>query len=265
MKRVAPLRYGVIFKKAFSQPDIFTAFVRDVLDIEIEIDHVETEKSFPNPIGQVDSRFDLFAEDVKNRIIVDIQHKRFSDHFARFFHYHCAAILEQATTADDYQPKLKVFTLVVLTSGDKHKNDVAIIDCDAKDLQGKPLNEIPHKVYYLCPKYINDQTPPRYREWLRAIEDTLDGIVDETTYHDPPILRVFDLIEQNQISPTERARMFDEHGEEELKQEEFQKGRDTQKLEIAKAMMNKGFDDNLIAELTKLSAAEITELKESER
>jgi len=260
MKQVASLRYGVIFKKAFSQPDIFTAFVRDVLDIELEIERVETEKSFPEPIGRVDSRFDLFAEDVKNRIIVDIQHKRFSDHYARFFHYHCAAILEQAISSDDYQPKLKVFTLVVLTSGDKHKRDVAIIDCDAKDLQGTPLQEIPHKVYYLSPKYINQETPARYREWLRAIEDTLDGVVDETTYHDPPILRVFDLIEQNQISPTERARMFDEHGEEELRQQEFQKVR----LGIAKAMKVKGFDDGMIAELTGLSQSDITRLEESE-
>ena len=42
MKQVASLQYGVIFKKAFSQPDIFTAFVKAVLGIDIEIDKVET-------------------------------------------------------------------------------------------------------------------------------------------------------------------------------------------------------------------------------
>jgi hypothetical protein len=31
MKRVAPLRYDVIFKKAFCDPEIFTAFVNDTL------------------------------------------------------------------------------------------------------------------------------------------------------------------------------------------------------------------------------------------
>ncbi|XOF32666.1 MAG: hypothetical protein ACL93V_11595 [Candidatus Electrothrix sp. YB6] len=30
MKHVGSLRYGVIFKKAFSHPEIFTSFVRDV-------------------------------------------------------------------------------------------------------------------------------------------------------------------------------------------------------------------------------------------
>ncbi len=47
MKQVASLRYGVIFKKAFCVPEIFKGFVRDFLDVQLEIDQVETEKSFP--------------------------------------------------------------------------------------------------------------------------------------------------------------------------------------------------------------------------
>ena len=76
MKQVASLQYGVIFKKAFSQPDIFTAFVKAVLGIQFSCDKVETEKSFRPSIGNVDSRFDLFAQDEKNRVIVDIQHRK---------------------------------------------------------------------------------------------------------------------------------------------------------------------------------------------
>ncbi len=68
MIEVASLHYGVIFKKAFSNPAIFKAFVKDFLDIQLEITEVETEKSFDSPIGSVDSRFDLFAEDKKNSI-----------------------------------------------------------------------------------------------------------------------------------------------------------------------------------------------------
>ena len=62
MIKVASLRYGVIFKKAFCDPEIFTAFVRDFIGIELEINRVETEKSFDPPIGKVNSRFDLFAD-----------------------------------------------------------------------------------------------------------------------------------------------------------------------------------------------------------
>jgi hypothetical protein len=55
MKQVAPLRYGVIFKKAFCDPVIFKGFVKDILNVDLEIDHVETEKSFSPPIGRVDA------------------------------------------------------------------------------------------------------------------------------------------------------------------------------------------------------------------
>ena len=80
------------------------------------------------------TKFELYAEDKKNRIIVDIQHIRFPDHYHRFLHYHCAALLDQVVNLKDYQPKLKVFTLVVLTSGDRHKEDISIIDFDPKNL-----------------------------------------------------------------------------------------------------------------------------------
>jgi len=93
MKKVASLGYGVIFKKAFSNPDIFKAFVKDFIGIELQINKVETE-FFP-VIGKVDTRFDLFAEDIDNRVIVDIQHVRYGDHYDRFLHYHCVALLEK--------------------------------------------------------------------------------------------------------------------------------------------------------------------------
>jgi predicted transposase/invertase (TIGR01784 family) len=225
MKQVASLRYGVIFKKAFSDPDIFKAFVRDFLGIKLEIDKVETEKSFDPPIGRVACRFDLFAEDKKNRIIVDIQHERHEDHYDRFLHYHCDALLEQIASSKSYRPEVKVFTLVVLTSGDKHKKDISIIDFDPRDLEGNPLGEIPHKVMYICPKYVNDKTPESYREWMLAIEDSLDETVEESTYHSPDIQKVFQYIEKDKVSPYDRAKMFDEYNLEKLKQKTRAEGK----------------------------------------
>jgi hypothetical protein len=35
----------VIFKKAFTDPTVFKAFVRDILGIEVEVDKIETERS----------------------------------------------------------------------------------------------------------------------------------------------------------------------------------------------------------------------------
>jgi hypothetical protein len=63
-----------------------------------------------------------------------------------------------------WRSELKVFTLVVLTSGDRHAPPVSIVDFDPRDLSGRPLHEIPHKIIYLCPKYVSEETPQPYRE-----------------------------------------------------------------------------------------------------
>lgn len=280
MKQVASLRYGVIFKKAFSQPDIFKAFVKAVLNIDLEIDTVETEKAFNPMIGNVDSRFDLFAEDVKNRIIVDIQHARYEDHYDRFLHYHCAALLEQIANAKNYRPELSVFTIVILTSGDRHKKDVLTIEFDPKDLDGNGINEIPHKVMYLCPKYVNEKTPVAYKEWLEAIQDTLDEQVDETHYHNIAIQKIFDSIKKNDITPTERAIMIEEYNRNQLAKKEIKEahdegiksgikegikqGEEMGKLKaaqtIAKNLLAAGLSIEQVAETTGLSTTDIQNL-----
>lgn len=266
MKHVAPLRYGVIFKKAFCKPEIFTAFVKAVLDIDIEIDKVETEKSFKPAIGKVDCRFDLFAEDKKNRLVIDIQHDRSSGHYHRFMYYHLMAIAEQTAKAENYRPALTVLTIVVLTGYDKHQTDLSAVDFDPKTRQGKALGEIPHKLVYLAPHYMEKDTPEPLHQWLRAIEDTLDEEVDETTYADPQILRVFDEIEQDLVSPVERAKMFEENIQEELRQTQFEQGLKQGALnkerEIARSMFADGMDIARITRLTGLSEAEIIVLRE---
>ncbi len=261
MKKVASLRYGVVFKKAFCDPEIFRAFVHDLLDIDLEIDYVETEKSFDPPIGRVVSRFDLFAEDRKNRIIVGIQHARYRDPYDRFLNYQCTALLEQIANADNYRPDLKVFTIVVLTSGDHHKTDVSTIDFDPKDLKGNSLGEIPHKIIYVCPKYINKDTPEPYREWMLAIEDSLDGEIEESNYNNPEIHKIFDHIEKDSISPEERAKMIDEYDEDELRQDLFEKGINKGKIETAKGMLREGLETSLISKISELSEEEILKLK----
>ncbi|MCP4699603.1 MAG: hypothetical protein GY862_22550, partial [Gammaproteobacteria bacterium] len=235
--------------------------VRDFLGIQLEISRVETEKSFSEPVGKVASRFDLFAEDEKNRIIVDIPHVRHDDHYHRFIHYHCTAVLQQAVNYTKYRTERTVFTIVVLTSGDWHKHDVSVVEFDPKTLQGQSLNEVSHKVLYICPKYLNKNTPEPYREWMRAIQDSLDGKVDETDYALAEVRKVFDLIENDTVSPEERAQMADERRAEDYattkKAEGIAEGKTEGKAEeakrTAKAMLDKGMDVKLITEITGLS------------
>ncbi|RKZ81063.1 MAG: hypothetical protein DRR19_22760 [Candidatus Parabeggiatoa sp. nov. 1] len=253
MKKVASLRYGVIFKKAFSNPDIFKAFVKDFIGIDLKINKVETEKEFFPIIGKVDTRFDLFAEDIDNRVIVDIQHVRYGDHYDRFLHYHCVALLEQIASSTNYRPNLRVFTIVVLTSGDKHKVDMATTDFAPKDNQGKPLNELRHKIIFISPKYVTDDTPEPYREWLLAIADSLDEEVDETAYQRQEIRQVFDLIAQDLVSPQERFKMKDEYGMEQLQRDKVLET--AQK--IARRLLAEGIDPDIVAKTTGISADDL--------
>jgi predicted transposase/invertase (TIGR01784 family) len=218
---------------------------------------VETEKAFKPTVGYVDSRFDLFAQDHKNRIIVDIQHAQHEDHYDRFLHYHCVALLEQIAKAKNYRPALKVFTIVILTSNDRHQKDVLTIDFDPKDLSGQGIQAIPHKVIYLCPKYANSHSPAAYKEWLDAIQDTLDEQVEESDYHNAMIQRIFTAIEKEAITPAERYAMFEEYNYREQLDRELKEERIKEKQAIATSMLTKGFALETVAELTGLTLTEI--------
>jgi predicted transposase/invertase (TIGR01784 family) len=269
MKQVASLQYGVIFKKAFSQIDVFKAFVKDVIGIDLEIDKVETEKSFEQRIGNVRVEFDLYAEDLKNRVIVRCQHQNGSDYYDRFLHYHCVALLEQAANYRNYKPNLTVYTIVVLTSADNHKTDVAVIDFDPKDRYGNPLGEIKHKVIYLAVKYVDENTPEIYREWLSAIKESLTEQIEETNYHRPELQTVINSIAKNLVSPEEKYWMIEEYNFESDKKKRFEEGEKSgiqkgvllEKQAIAKGMLAEGLKQETIAKLTGLTDSEIENLK----
>lgn len=169
-------------------------------------------------------------------------------------------MLEATTQVETYRPDVRVFTLVVLTSGDKHKRDIAVIDFDPKDLEGQPLKEIFHKIIYICPKYVNEKTPVAYQEWLQAIDDTLDRQVDETQYSHPAILKIFEHIAEDQVTPQERAKMIDEAAERQTSEEDEQLGWRKAMLETARRMKAAGADPSFIASLTGLTEAEIDTL-----
>ncbi|TAN49526.1 MAG: Rpn family recombination-promoting nuclease/putative transposase [Methylococcaceae bacterium] len=249
MKDVASLRYGVIFKKAFSDVDVFKGFVRDILGIHLNIDKVEMEKEFKPTIGHVRIKFDLYAEDIKNHVIVEIQHDRNADHYDRFLHYHSVALLEQVKKSTEYRANTTVYTIVVLTAGDAHQCDVSTIDFDPKRLDGRPLKEIKHKIIYICPKYVDENTPPLYQEWLRVINDSLDNKVDESQYQLSEIQKVLAHIEEGGVTPDERARMIDESYIGEAEKRGIEQGI----LEMAKAMLKEGFDMKSIVKITGLT------------
>ncbi len=73
--QLAPLDNSVVFKKLFRDPEILTAFFKDLTGIQLTLkpENIELEKKFDPPIGLIDIAFDIFAEDPEQRIVVEIQ------------------------------------------------------------------------------------------------------------------------------------------------------------------------------------------------
>ena len=57
------------FQEGFSSVVVFKKMVKAFTGVDIKIKEVEIEKEFHKPIGNVKVKFDLFAEDEKNRLV----------------------------------------------------------------------------------------------------------------------------------------------------------------------------------------------------
>jgi len=264
MKQVAPLRYDVIFKKAFSHPELFTALVEDFFGIPLEIDQVENDKAFSPSVGKVAIKFDLFAQDTKNRVIVEMQHAHYSDTFERFLYYQCVAMAETIASSKSYKFPVTVFTLVFFTGKKRPHPDSGILihDFDPRDfVTGEIIKNVYARKHRLIFVFTNDtphpDTPKKCVEWMQAIDDSLDGEIDEDDYTNPHIKRLFELIELEQITPEEYARMKDDYNQEESEKQAFEEG----KKETARNLKALGaLTEEQIASVTGLTLEEIKAL-----
>ena len=123
---------------------------------------------------------------------------------------------------------------------------------------GKLLTDIyprKHKLFFV---FTNDSTPKKapvpHREWMQAIDDSLSGQVDEAEYTNPSIQALFEAIEKDKITPEERARMKDEHNQEEAETRRFKEGEEKGVKETARNLKALGvLTEEEIASVTGLS------------
>ena len=278
MVEVIPLNFGVTFKRVFKQPEVFSAFANDVLDININIDSVDTEYQYPEPIGFVKTGYDLFAEDKDQRIIVEIQHVKEEDFFGRFLYYHLIGLVEQVRSYAEYNFAKTVYTIVVLTSVPRDNSinfGYAVSDMNPIDETGETVDVYPHKLVFLNPRLASESTPPKVREWLDLIADSLDGEVDETSYQRPLFQQIIHEIEQDAITPEELSRIKDEaawekakerfarEGSEDGLEEGREEGREEQRKLMAIGLLQQGVDIAIVMNVTGFTAEEIEKLKSS--
>ena len=279
MVEVISLKYGTTFKRVFGQPPVFCQFTQDILGIPVNINQVHTEYEYPEAVGYVKTKYDLFAEDKEQRIIIEIQHVKEEDFFARFFYYHLTSIIEQVKSHTAYGFDQTVYTIIVLTSVPRDGSvNFSYAFCDMNPITEfeERVHVYPHRLVFLTPRLINEKTPRNARMWLELIADSLDNQIDETHYDLPIFQRIIKDIERSSISPEELSEMKDEEAWE-LAQQRFTRegraegrvegraeGRTTREREIVLAMLTRGTDISLIAEVTGLTQPEIEQIQKEE-
>jgi PD-(D/E)XK nuclease family transposase len=176
----------VFFKKAFTDEIVFKAFVKDIVGIDIQPDKIETEKAFQPKLGNINFKYDIFAEDKRKRIIIEIQKVEYDSatarhNFDRFLHYHLQAITEQQRSSEDYSVEKTVYTIVVMTAPYKinektrefYRDEGLISTLNPKNLKGIERKIFNHELIYLNPNYKGQEIPPNYSDWLNLIYESI--------------------------------------------------------------------------------------------
>lgn len=275
MIEVIPLKYGVTFKRVFSDPAIFSHFASAVLDRPLHVEQVHTEYEYPEMVGYVKIKYDLFAEDTDQRTIIEVQHIREDDFFDRFLYYHLIGLAEQVRSYYSYRFERTVYTIVVLTRQPQQQElqfSYAASDMNPVNEWDQQLAIYPHRLVFLGPRSVNEHTPPRVRPWLELIADSLDSQIEEAKYDNDIFRQMIERMRRQTLSPDELARIKDEAAWEEAKQnairigraEGIAEGRKQQSLTIARTMLAEGIDRAIIARLTGLDPSEIEETDPAE-
>ncbi len=271
---LARLDNEVFFKKAFTDKIVFKAFVKDIVGIDVEPDKIETEKAFQPKLGSINFKYVIFAEDIKKRIVIEIQKVEYDHNFDRFLHYHLQAITEQQRNSDNYSVEKTVYTIVVMTApykihqttGEFYRDEVLISTLNPKNLKGVERRLFNHELIYLNPNYKGKDTPQNYRDWL-------DLIYESIHHSENPVLnianegvkRASELISYENIDPYEwEAAKFEAMNRQVIKLER-EEGRNEAQISVALKLFKRGFSDEDIAEDTGLKLKEIQELRNEQQ
>lgn len=263
---LARLDNEVFFKKAFTDEIVFKAFVKDIIGIEVNPDKIETEKAFQPKLGNINFKYDIFAEDIKKRIVIEIQKVEYDHNFDRFLHYHLQAITEQQRTSEDYTVEKTVYTIVVMTApykidkktGEFYKDEVLISALNPKNLKGIERKLFNHELIYLNPNYKTDETPPNYRDWLNLIYESIHHPENPNlNTKNQGVKRASEIVSYENISPEEWENSKIEVG----KRKVIKLSIEEREMEIAKNAIRKGFDNETISDLTGLTVEQIEKLR----
>jgi PD-(D/E)XK nuclease family transposase len=261
---LARLDNEVFFKKAFTDIIVFKAFVKDIVGIDIEPDKIETEKAFQPKLGNINFKYDIFAEDIKKRIVIEIQKVEYDHNFDRFLHYHLQAITEQQRSSENYTVEKTVYTIVVMTAPYKinektrefYRDEVLISSLNPKNLKGVERKLFNHELVYLNPNYKGEDTPQNYRDWLELIYESIHNPESPNlNIQNEGIKRAAEIMSYENIGPDE----WEESKKEAGRRQVIKLEREEMQMEIAQNMLADNEPIEKIAKYTGLTV-ELIEL-----
>jgi len=268
---LARLDNEVFFKKAFTDKIVFKAFVKDIVGIEVNPEKIETEKAFEPKTGSINFKYDIFAEDIEKRVVIEIQRVEYDHNFDRFLHYHLQAITEQQRTSVNYSVNRTVYTIVVMTAPYKinkktheiYQDEVLISNLNPKNLNGVERRIYNHEIIFLNPNYKEDATPQNYRDWLDLIYESIyNPKSPNINLNNEGIKRAAEIGTMEKLTPEEWEQTKFEVMRREVIAIERDEERTETMQEVAEKMINAGSEDAFIQQITGLEIAEIQRLRE---
>jgi hypothetical protein len=179
--QLANLDNEVFFKKVFTDPEVFRAFVRDITGVDVVDARIETEKVLERKVASIRFKLDIYAESADKRVLIEIQRVDYDYSFDRFMHYFLAALVDLHRSSKDYAFEQDVYTIVVLTApyivkaktGELLKDDVLISDLNPRTLDNRACEIYPHRLIFLNPNHLLSDTPPAISDWLAFISESI--------------------------------------------------------------------------------------------
>lgn len=216
---LAPLDNETIFKKAFTDKEVFEYFVKDIFGIDIQVGKIETEKQFDPVIGHINFKIDIYAETIDNRFIIEIQKIDYDYNFDRFLHYFLMVLADQQKTSARYTPSQEVLGVVVLTrpykvtqkTGEAIRESVMMIDFNPRNLKDEKIEIWGHNLVFLNPnpKYNRDGVPKEYEDWLNLIYSSFQKSPAnyKINLQNKGVAKAVSLIEYEKLDPDTLAEM----------------------------------------------------------
>ncbi len=259
----------IYFKKVFSDPTVFRCFVRDITGVDAEFGKIETEKRFAPKFGYIDFKYDIFAETLDHRIIVEIQKVDYDYNFDRFLLYHNIALAELQRSSKEYKITKTVYTIVVITEpyrvkdrkGALIKNDILIHKSNFFTFDDEEVDIFPHKLFCLNPNYINAKTPQLVKDWLQLVSESIKHPDNyQVNQKNDGIKAVLRVIKEKRMTIQERTLAKQAEAAKSKTQLIREEGERKKALETAANLKKEGISVNIIAKCTGLSVEEINNI-----